>query len=1201
MRVETRIKLDRFQLRPYQLPIADALENKGYRKIVAIMPRRAGKDFMAWQLLIRQALKRIAVYHYVFPTYAMAKKILWTSITNDSVRFLDMIPAELVDRKNEQEMKIHLINGSIIQLVGSDNADGLVGTNAYGVIFSEYALQDPLVYSLIYRPILTANGGWALFISCVNPETLIISQDGLTRIKNISSSREEYTNIHNKIYGLGGFHTAEQFYYGGMQKTLIITLESGYALECTPIHPIWNGESWIKSHDLKTGDLIPIQYGQNVWGSGIDFSGFINNEHGALRWRFNECIVDDDFFYLLGLIHADGNYDQNKVCVTKKKDQQIIDFLHLWNFKTRKDGIHHEFSSKEFCSLLEYLNFKHGARNKIFPSSLFSCTYEQMKSFIQGVFDGDGSSNSYPSKYGRLKLTSTSIDFIKDLQIVLLNFGIVSSIYQEDKAPTKRVKVWSRIYNLEISGYFAHVFYRDIGFRLERKQQNWKYVQESCYGESGNIVPIDISKLDGYFLPKSFVQNPSRISRRKIKELVKRKWHPYLQSILDEKLFYSPIKSIEESSSEVFDFVIPETHSFMSNGFISHNTPRGKNHLFEMYQIAQHNPQEWFAYKLTVEDTGHIPLWEIEKEKQDGLMSDDLIQQEYYCSFDLGVEGSYYGKYLDRMRVQNRITDVAWENSAKVHTAWDLGMRDSTTIIFFQTIGTSLRIIDTYENAGHGLDHYIKVLQQKPYSYGKHIAPHDIQVRELGTGMSRLEKARQLGISFIVAPNLSIEDGIEAVRSATAKMWIDIVNCKNLIKALENYRHEYDSKKKIYKNNPLHDFSSHFCFTGDTLIATEKGNIEIKDIQIGDSVKTPFGYRMVTNTHTRFVTELTDIHVGNTIITTTSGHNIFTQRNIVRSDSLRYTDIMEYDSFLSGYLWKKIYVYFGEELNLRGFKKNFLSLTMKPKSSLMVTFLDGMENIMFARKVNLKKYPIFIVMYGLITKALFQIGITFITLMETLKIMLLKILNVFQPKNILNCMQIAKAAGPNQIDVESFYCLKMQKQQNGIKVKKVKSGTENMPQSHYRCSKELNTRKHANAVLSNIQRSLYGKNSVLMRVKQRIGLYIKRISYTGLVVSAKLYSFVINTLLKKHVVKNVQSYQVIEPKQVYDLSVDIDNCYYANGYLVSNSDAMRYLCISLSKTRDGLSPEDLERRYQEAMIGPQGQLPRVFRDNNSQY
>lgn len=237
-------------------------------------------------------------------------------------------------------------------------------------------------------------------------------------------------------------------------------------------------------------------------------------------------------------------------------------------------------------------------------------------------------------------------------------------------------------------------------------------------------------------------------------------------------------------------------------------TPRGKNHLWELYNIAQYSP-DWFSYKLTIDDTQHIPMRELDRERSEGLMSEDLIQQEYYTSFTMGVQGSYYAKYIDKMRLSGQISTVPWEPSFKVNTAWDLGVRDSTSIIFFQQIGQVIRIIDFYENSKQGLEHYTQMLFSKPYQYGHHVAPHDIAVKEFGSGLTRLEKAQQLGIEFIVASNISIADGIECVRSTLPKVWIDDKNCVQLIKALENYRQEYDVKKQVYKQYPLHNQFSH--------------------------------------------------------------------------------------------------------------------------------------------------------------------------------------------------------------------------------------------------------------------------------------------------------------------------------------------------------------------------------------------------------
>ena len=248
-----------------------------------------------------------------------------------------------------------------------------------------------------------------------------------------------------------------------------------------------------------------------------------------------------------------------------------------------------------------------------------------------------------------------------------------------------------------------------------------------------------------------------------------------------------------------------------SNGwslFIS--TVRGRNHFYDLYEAVK-NHDDWFCERLTVEDTKHISVAEIEKEIESGQISRDLAMQEFWNDFNLGVEGSFYGRYIDDLHKRTQIINVAWEPYLPVHTAWDLGYNDSTVIIFFQLQGPSVRIVDYYENNKQGLEHYAKVIHDKPYTYGKHIAPHDIAVHDLSTGISRWKMMHDLGITFMKYHEKlpSIDDGIEAVRRILPKCWFDEHKCSKLIKALENYRQEFDNKRKVYRSTPLHDINSH--------------------------------------------------------------------------------------------------------------------------------------------------------------------------------------------------------------------------------------------------------------------------------------------------------------------------------------------------------------------------------------------------------
>lgn len=405
LNIETKIQLNKFQPRSYQLPICDAFENKHFKKLMIVLPRRAGKDIVCFNLMIRAAIRRVGIYFYLLPNAVQARRVMFDGITSEGQRIIDFIPKELIKSTNIQQMKIVLINESIIQFVGSENYDSLRGTNPVGCVFSEYAYQHPQAYPTL-RPVLLANDGWAIFIS----------------------------------------------------------------------------------------------------------------------------------------------------------------------------------------------------------------------------------------------------------------------------------------------------------------------------------------------------------------------------------------------------------------------TPFGENHFHSLYQVAKDNPKEWYTCFMTIADTNHISAEEIEREIDSGEISRDMAEQEYYCSFSIGAIGAYYAKYLNNMELNNQIGFTSWEPNYPVHSAWDIGVRDSTAILMFQVIGRQVNIIDMYQNSDVGIDHYINVLQAKEYTWGKHIAPHDIQVREFTSGgLTRYEKAAQLGIQFIIAPNISIMDGIESVRTTLPRIFIDNSKCKLLIAALRNYRKQYDAATKTYKPQPLHDSNSHIC------------------------------------------------------------------------------------------------------------------------------------------------------------------------------------------------------------------------------------------------------------------------------------------------------------------------------------------------------------------------------------------------------
>ena len=237
-------------------------------------------------------------------------------------------------------------------------------------------------------------------------------------------------------------------------------------------------------------------------------------------------------------------------------------------------------------------------------------------------------------------------------------------------------------------------------------------------------------------------------------------------------------------------------------------TPKGKNTFHTLWTLAE-DDEDWFRLMLKASETKLLDDKELTDARK--MMSVDEYAQEYECSFEAAVRGAYYGKEMNDAEDAERICGVPYDPRVPVHTAWDLGVADSTVIWFLQTVGRETRVIDVLKGEGVGLDWYAKRLHERDYVWGNHYLPHDVEVRELGTGKSRKEVLSGLGIRATVCPNIPIADGIQAVRMLLPTCWFDKVKCKEGIEALRMYRREYDDKRQEFKVNPLHDWTSHYA------------------------------------------------------------------------------------------------------------------------------------------------------------------------------------------------------------------------------------------------------------------------------------------------------------------------------------------------------------------------------------------------------
>jgi phage terminase large subunit len=267
------------------------------------------------------------------------------------------------------------------------------------------------------------------------------------------------------------------------------------------------------------------------------------------------------------------------------------------------------------------------------------------------------------------------------------------------------------------------------------------------------------------------------------------------------------VEEAESVTSESWDTLIPTIRKPGSEIWITFNPKRQLDATYQRFVINP--PPDAYVTKVNYSDNPWFPP-ELEKERKHMMETDfDLYQHIWEGECLTSHKGAYYQDQMRNARTEGRITRVPWEPQLRTQTWWDLGVADSTSIWFTQVVGKEIRFIDYEEHSGEGLPFYAKLLQSKPYVYDEHNGPHDLAVRELGSGRSRIEIARDLGIHFNKVRNIGIQDGIEAARAIFPRCWFDQEKCRLGIDALASYHKEYDEINQVYKQRPVHDWSSH--------------------------------------------------------------------------------------------------------------------------------------------------------------------------------------------------------------------------------------------------------------------------------------------------------------------------------------------------------------------------------------------------------
>lgn len=247
-------------------------------------------------------------------------------------------------------------------------------------------------------------------------------------------------------------------------------------------------------------------------------------------------------------------------------------------------------------------------------------------------------------------------------------------------------------------------------------------------------------------------------------------------------------------------------------------TPKGNGRLKARFERGRHDPT-YSTYLLGFQATGFVGAisraadpdrWESAIAQLRSEMTEDEFAQEMECSFEAPNSGSYYGKQLVAAEADGRIGDVMHDPRLPVVTAWDLGVDDATAIWFVQAVPGGFHVIDYLEDSGEGAEHYARLLKAKPYTYGRHHLPHDVEQRSWNDARTRRDVLESLGVRPIVTGKASsVADGINAVRMALPRCRFDAKRCEAGLKALRGYRREWNEKGSTWRANPMHDWCSH--------------------------------------------------------------------------------------------------------------------------------------------------------------------------------------------------------------------------------------------------------------------------------------------------------------------------------------------------------------------------------------------------------
>jgi len=433
---------------------------------------------------------------------------------------------------------------------------------------------------------------------CVAGSTLVLTSRGLVPIAKLASGAadDEYRPIDESVASLTGVERASHVYNGGRSRTRRIRTRFGYEIEVTPEHPLLRlprdgRASWVRADGLVAGDFVALQRGQEVFGSetAIHFEYRRNGRQDHAK-AIAVDTLDEELAYVLGILTGDGCLTFRNRVILSSADPEIVDAFTRFG---RKLGLHvfrngrdrpydYIIASAQLYQLLLNLGMSAcGAREKYVPEAILRAPRAIVRAFLRGLFDTDG---TVEERRGYPSVSSTSQRLIHEVQLLLLNFGIIAS--QRVRTTSCRGKA-CRSAEIEIRGADAQRFFAEIGFGLARKESR---AQQAATNTNVDVIPhvaelIDVA-VRATTLSRALHKRvyDYRIGRRrpshaKLTEILgllagcaAHDAYRCLELLNDRRLFWAEIVAIDEGEADVYDLTVPGSHSFCAGGFVNHNT-----------------------------------------------------------------------------------------------------------------------------------------------------------------------------------------------------------------------------------------------------------------------------------------------------------------------------------------------------------------------------------------------------------------------------------------------------------------------------------------------------------------------------------------------------------------------------------------------------------------------------------------------------